>query len=135
MTTELATTENTTAIQSAQMINFELSGVSGRKRIFNALNGAESLSQAGITTLAVDGIIIRPSARVDQVTGETIDCASVVFICGDKSYFSTSAGIVSSARSLMAALEGVFPEGETITLEFKDLELKGGRRMKYFIWA
>lgn len=134
MSTDLAiATENTA--QSAQMINFEMSGITGRKRIFNALNGAESLSAAGITTLEVDGIVIRPSARIDQVTGESIDCLSVVFISGDKSYFSTSAGIVSSARSLMAALEGQFPEGETITLEFKDLELKGGRRMKYFVWA
>lgn len=135
MSTELVTTDANTSTNQAIMLDFDTNTIAGQKRVFNALNAAQSLSTAGIDTLAIDGMIIRPSQRVDQVTGEYVECDSVTFLSGDTSYFSTSAGIVSSARNLMAALGGAFPEGETITLEFRSQPLAGGRTLKYFVWA
>lgn len=131
MTNEITNTNDVTS-----MVAFDGAGTEGKKKLFNALNSAQSLSESGVTTLTFDGLLIRPSVRTDAITGETVECESVTFIADDgTAYFSTSAGIVSSAKNLVAALGGAFPEGESITVVFKSRDLGRGRTLKYFEWA
>lgn len=126
---------NTETNETVSMIAFDMTTVDGQKTLFNALNSAESLNSAGVDTLTFDGILIRPSVRTDAITGESVPCKAVTFIANGKAYYSTSNGIVSSAENLVAALGGVFPAGESITVNFKTRDLGRGRTMKYFEWA
>lgn len=138
-TTAIAETDTAVATQAdaptMAMFAFDADTMDGKKRVFNALNGASSLNDANADVMTITGLIIRPSQRTDAITGEVVHCTGVTFISADgSSYFSISTGIVNSAVNLMQALGGKFPAGEQIDIAFKSRDLGRGKTLKYFEW-
>lgn len=118
--------------QNVTLLAFDVTTREGKKRLFNALNSAESLADVNVDTLTLDGIAIRPAERVDEVTGEVVNCLGVTFMSGDKSYFSMSAGIASSAMNLIQAFGDSFAD-DPITIQFMSRKLDAKRTLKYFV--
>ena len=75
MATEITTTENTSMAPTVttkpiMALAFDTTTGEGKKRFFNALNTAESLNDADIKQLTLSGIIVQPTERLDQATGD-----------------------------------------------------------------
>lgn len=111
---------------------FDTANSEGKKRLFNALNTAESLNNADIKQLTLSGIIVQPAERLDQATGEVTVCEGTTFITADGAYFSQSDGIARCAKNLIMAYGDDFAV-EPITIEFTERKLGGGRTLKQFI--
>lgn len=76
--------------------------IDSRKKLFNALNNAESLNANDSWPIMVSDIVIVPGTRA--VSGDA--CENVYLICEDgKAYFSQSNGIAKSAKELAAIFE------------------------------
>ena len=140
MATEITTTENTTKPSMASAITakpamalaFDTTTGEGKKRLFNALNTAESLNDADIKQLTLSGVIVQPTERLDQATGEVVLCEGTTFITEQGAYFSQSDGIARCAKNLILAYGSDFAV-EPITIEFTERKLGGGRKLKQFI--
>lgn len=137
MATEITTTDNTsmapTVIAKPVMaLTFDATTSEGKKRLFNALNTAESLNDADIKQLTLSGIIVQPSEHLDKITGEVVMCEGTTFITEQGAYFSQSDGIARCAKSLIAAYDSDFGT-EPITIGFTERKLAGGRTLKQFI--
>lgn len=136
MATEIMATENATApsiiAKPVMALSFDTTTGEGKKRLFNALNTAESLNEADIKQLTLSGIIVQPTERVDQVTGEVVMCEGTTFITEQHAYFSQSDGIARCAKNLIMAYGSDFA-AEPITIEFTERKLGGGRKLKQFI--
>jgi hypothetical protein len=111
---------------------FDATTSEGKKRLFNALNTAESLNDADIKQLTLSGIIVQPTERIDQATAEVVMCEGTTFITEHGAYFSQSDGIARCAKNLIMAYGSDFA-AETITIEFTERKLGGGRKLKQFI--
>lgn len=137
MATEITTTENTSMAPSVtakpvMALAFDVTTGEGKKRLFNALNTAESLNDADIKQLTLSGIIVQPMERLDKATGEVVVCEGTTFITEQGAYFSQSDGIARCAKSLIVAYDSDFVS-EPITIEFTERKLGGGRALKQFI--
>lgn len=137
MATEITTTENTRMASTvntkpAMALAFDTTTVEGKKRLFNALNTAESLNDANIEQLTLSGVIVQPTERLDQATGEVVVCEGTTFITEQGAYFSQSDGIARCAKNLIMAYDSDFAD-EPITIEFTERKLGGGRKLKQFI--
>ena len=137
MVTEITTTENTgmapsVSAKPAMALSFDVTTAEGKKRLFNALNTAESLNDADIKQLTLSGIIVQPMERRDKVTGEVVMCEGTTFITEQGAYFSQSDGIARCARSLIVAYDSAFAS-DPITIKFTERKLAGGRALKQFI--
>lgn len=136
MATEITTTENamapTVTTKPVMALAFDTTTGEGKKRLFNALNTAESLNDADIKQLTLSGIIVQPTERLDQVTGEVAMCEGTTFITEQGAYFSQSDGIARCAKNLIMAYGSDFA-AEPITIEFTERKLGGGRKLKQFI--
>lgn len=136
MATEITTTENNSmapivTAKPVMALAFDTTTGEGKKRLFNALNTAESLNDAGVTQLTLSGIIVQPSERLDQATGEVVMCEGTTFITEQGAYFSQSDGIARCAKNLIMAYGSDFAT-ENITIEFTARKLGGGRELKLF---
>lgn len=137
MATEITTIENTsmartTAAKPAMALAFDVTTGEGKKRLFNALNTAESLNDADIKQLTLYGIIVQPMERLDKATGEVVMCEGTTFITEHGAYFSQSDGIARCAKSFIVAYDSDLADGP-ITIEFTERKLGGGRALKQFI--
>ena len=137
MAAEITTTENnsmapTVTAKPVMALAFDTTTGEGKKRLFNALNTAESLNDADIKQLTLSGIIVQPTERLDQATGEVVMCEGTTFITGHGAYFSQSDGIARCAKNLIMAYGSDF-SSEPITIEFTERKLAGGRKLKQFI--
>lgn len=136
MATEITATENATALtitaKPVMALSFDTTTGEGKKRLFNALNTAESLNDADIKQLTLFGIIVQPTERLDQATGEAVMCEGTTFITEQGAYFSQSEGIARCAKNLIMAYGPDFAD-EPITIEFTERKLGGGRKLKQFI--
>ena len=136
MATEIITTENamapTITAKPVMALAFDTATGEGKKRLFNALNTAESLNDAGAQQLTLSGIIVQPTERLDQATGEVVMCEGTTFITEQGAYFSQSDGIARCAKNLIMAYGSDFAN-EPITIEFTERKLGGGRKLKQFI--
>lgn len=136
MATEIMATENATApsiiAKPIMALAFDTTTGEGKKRLFNALNTAESLNDADIKQLTLSGIIVQPTERMDQATGEVMMCEGTTFITEEHAYFSQSDGIARCAKNLIMAYGSDFA-AEPITIEFTERKLGGGRKLKQFI--
>lgn len=137
MAAEITTTENTSmapivTAKPVMALAFDATTSEGRKRLFNALNTAESLNDADIKQLTLSGIIVQPSSHLDKATGEVVMCEGTTFITEQGAYFSQSDGIARCAKSLIVAYDSDFVS-EPITIEFTERKLGGGRTLKQFI--
>lgn len=140
MATEITTNENITKssmtpaiiAKPVMALAFDITTGEGKKRLFNALNTAESLNDADIKQLTLSGIIVQPTERLDQVTGEVVMCEGTTFITEQGAYFSQSDGIARCAKNLILAYDSDFAV-EPITIEFTERKLGGGRKLKQFI--
>lgn len=136
MATEIIAAEaaQTPAIvsQPVMALAFDINTREGKKRLFNALNTAESLNDADIKQLTLSGIIVQPRERVDAATGEVTVCEGTTFITTDGAYFSQSDGIARCAKDLILAYGNDFAD-EPLTIEFTMRKLAGGRTLKQFI--
>ena len=136
MATEIMATENATAptisAKPVMALSFDTTTGEGKKRLFNALNTAESLNDADIKQLTLSGIIVQPAERLDQATGEVVMCEGTTFITEQGAYFSQSDGIARCAKNLVMAYGSVFAD-EPITIEFTERKLGSGRKLKQFI--
>ena len=136
MATEIMATDNATAptitAKPAMALAFDTTTGEGKKRLFNALNTAESLNDADIKQLTLCGIIVQPTERIDQATGEAAMCEGTTFITEQGAYFSQSDGIARCAKNLIMAYGPDFAS-EPITIEFTERKLGGGRKLKQFI--
>lgn len=137
MATEITTTENTSmapavTAKPVMALAFDATTSEGKKRLFNALNTAESLNDADIKQLTLTGIIVQPSQHLDKVTGEVVMCEGTTFITEQGAYFSQSDGIARCAKSLIVAYDSDLVS-EPITIEFTERKLGGGRTLKQFI--
>lgn len=136
MATEIMATENATApaitAKPVMTLAFDTTTDEGKKRFFNALNTAESLNDADIKQLTLSGIIVQPMERMDQATGEVVMCEGTTFITEQGAYFSQSDGIARCAKNLIMAYGSDFAS-KTITIEFTERKLGGGRKLKQFI--
>lgn len=137
MATEIITAENnsmapTITAKPVMALAFDTATGEGKKRLFNALNTAESLNDADIKQLTLSGIIVQPTERLDQVTGEFVMCEGTTFITEHGAYFSQSDGIARCAKNLIMAYGSDFA-AEPITIEFTERKLGGGRKLKQFI--
>lgn len=137
MATEITTTENTSmaptvTAKPVMALAFDATTSEGKKRLFNALNTAESLNDADIKQLTLIGIIVQPSVHMDKATGEVVMCEGTTFITEQGAYFSQSDGIARCAKSFIMAYDSDFGD-EPITIEFTERKLGGGRTLKQFI--
>lgn len=137
MATEITTTENTSMATTviakpAMALAFDATTREGKKRLFNALNTAESLNDADIKELTLSGIIVQPSEHLDKTTGEVVVCEGTTFITEQGAYFTQSDGIARCAKSLIMAYDSDFGS-EPITIGFTERKLAGGRNLKQFI--
>ena len=137
MATEIATTENTSMAHTitakpAMSLAFDVTTSEGKKRLFNALNTAESLNDADLKQLTIYGIIVQPMERLDKATGEVAMCEGTTFITEHGAYFSQSDGIARCAKSFIMAYDSDFADGP-MTIEFTERKLGGGRTLKQFI--
>ena len=137
MATEIITAENnsmapTVTAKPVMALAFDTTTGEGKKRLFNALNTAESLNDADIKQLTLSGIIVQPTERLDQATGEVVMCEGTTFITDNAAYFSQSDGIARCAKNLIMAYGSDFAS-EPITIEFTERKLGGGRKLKQFI--
>ena len=136
MATEIITAENTSmapvTARPVMALAFDTTTGEGKKRLFNALNTAESLNDADIKQLTLSGIIVQPTERFDQATGRVVMCEGTTFITERGAYFSLSDGIASCAKNLIMAYGSDFA-AESITIEFTERKLGGGRTLKQFI--
>ena len=137
MATEITTIENNTmaptiTARPVMALAFDTTTGEGKKRLFNALNSAESLNDADIKQLTLSGIIVQPTERVDQATAEVVMCEGTTFITEQAAYFSQSDGIARCAKNLIMAYGSDFAD-EPITIEFTERKLAGGRKLKQFI--
>lgn len=136
MVTEIRATENaanpTIAAKPVMALAFDTATGEGKKRLFNALNTAESLNDADIKQLTLSGIIVQPAERLDQATGEVMMCEGTTFITEQGAYFSQSDGIARCAKNLIMAYGSDFA-AEPVTIEFTERKLGGGRKLKQFI--
>lgn len=137
MATEIITAENnsmapTTTAKPVMALAFDTTTGEGKKRLFNALNTAESLNDADIKQLTLSGIIVQPTERLDQATGEVTMCEGTTFITEQGAYFSQSDGIARCAKNLIMAYGSDLAD-EPITIEFTERKLAGGRKLKQFI--
>lgn len=136
MATEIMAADNATAptinAKPVMALAFDTTTGDGKKRLFNALNTAESLNDADIKQLTLSGIIVQPTERLDQVTGEVAMCEGTTFITEQGAYFSQSDGIARCAKNLIMAYGSDFA-AEPITIEFTERKLGGGRKLKQFI--
>ena len=136
MATEIMAAENATAssiiAKPVMALSFDTTTSEGKKRLFNALNTAESLNDADIKQLTLSGIIVQPTERLDQATGEVVMCEGTTFITEQCAYFSQSDGIARCAKNLIIAYGSDFA-AEPITIEFTERKLGGGRKLKQFI--
>lgn len=136
MATEIMATENATApnitAKPVMALAFDTTTGEGKKRLFNALNTAESLNDADIKQLTLSGVIVQPTERLDQATGEVVMCEGTTFITEQAAYFSQSDGIARCAKNLIMAYGSDFA-AEPITIEFIECKLSGGRKLKQFI--
>lgn len=131
MATEIMATANVTA-KPIMAMAFDTTTGEGKKRLFNALNTAESLNDADIKQLTLSGIIVQSTERLDQATGEVVMCEGTTFITEQGAYFSQSDGIARCAKNLIMAYGSDFAD-EPITIEFTERKLGGGRKLKQFI--
>lgn len=137
MATEITTTENTSmapavTAKPVMALAFDTTTGEGKKRLFNALNTAESLNDADVKQLTLYGIIVQPTERLDQATGEMVMCDGTTFITEQGAYFSKSDGISRCAKNLIMAYGSDFA-AEPITIEFTERKLAGSRKLKQFI--
>lgn len=136
MATEIKATENaiatTITAKPVMALSFDTTTGEGKKRLFNALNTAESLNDADIKQLTLSGIIVQPTERQDSATGEVVMCEGTTFITEQGAYFSQSDGIARCAKNLIMAYGSDFA-AEPITIEFTERKLGGGRKLKQFI--
>lgn len=136
MATEIMAPENafapTITAKPVMALAFDTTTGEGKKRLFNALNTAESLNDADIKQLTLSGIIVQPTERIDQVTAEVVMCEGTTFITEHGAYFSQSDGIARCAKNLIMAYGSDFA-AEPITIEFTERKLGGGRKLKQFI--
>lgn len=136
MATEIMATENATApsitAKPVMALAFDTTTGEGKKRLFNALNTAESLNDSDIKQLTLSGIIVQPMERLDQATGEAVMCEGTTFITEQGAYFSQSDGIARCAKNLIMAYGSYFAD-EPITIEFTERKLGFGRKLKQFI--
>lgn len=137
MATEITTIENnsmapTVTAKPLMALAFDTTTGEGKKRLFNALNTAESLNDADIKQLTLSGIIVQPAERMDQATGEVVMCEGTTFIAEQGAYFSQSDGIARCAKNLIMAYGSDFA-AEPINIEFTERRLGGGRKLKQFI--
>lgn len=137
MATEITTIENanmapTIIAKPVMALAFDTTTGEGKKRLFNALNTAESLNDADIEQLTLAGIIVQPTERLDQATGELVMCEGTTFITEEGAFFSQSDGIARCAKNLIMAYGSNFA-AETITVKFTERKLGGGRKLKQFI--
>lgn len=118
------------------IMNFDLSGFSATKAVFNAINAAGSLEEyrveTGLDEMTLKGLIVRPREVMDEATGEMIIEKGVTFMTESGDYFSKSAGIVSSAEALLDACGGHYPDDEIIRVKFFDVKLDAKRTLKKF---
>lgn len=136
MTEEIILANETTAIESARetacsALAFDTMSRAGKVKLFNALNSADSLTDSGIDSLTLQGVIVQSGTRIDVATGEVEPAKFTTFITEDGAYFSQSEGIARSAENLVAAFGKDFTD-EPITIKFGTKQLQGGRSMKYF---
>lgn len=137
MATENITAENnsmapTITAKPVMALAFDTATGEGKKRLFNALNTAESLNDADIKQLTLSGIIVQPTERLDQASGEFVMCEGTTFITEHGAYFSQSDGIARCAKNLIMAYGSDFA-AEPITIEFTERKLGSGRKLKQFI--
>lgn len=137
MATEITTTENTSmaptfTAKPVMALAFDTTTGEGKKRLFNALNTAESLNDADIKQLTLSGVIVQASERIDQATGEAVLCEGTTFITEQGAYFSQSDGIARCAKNLIMAYGSDFAS-QPISIEFTERKLGGGRTLKQFI--
>lgn len=137
MATEIITTENnsmahTVTAKPVMALAFDTTTGEGKKRLFNALNTAESLNEADVKQLTLSGVIVQPMERLDQATSEAVMCEGTTFITEQGAYFSQSDGIARCAKNLIMAYGSDFA-AEPITIEFTERKLGGGRKLKQFI--
>lgn len=137
MATEIITAENnsmasTVTAKPVMALAFDSTTGEGKKRLFNALNTAESLNDADVKQLILSGVIVQPTERLDQATGEVVMCEGTTFITEQGAYFSQSDGIARCAKNLIMAYGSDFAD-EPITIEFTERKLGGGRKLKQFI--
>lgn len=136
MATEIMATENATAptiiAKPVIALAFDTTTGEGKKRLFNAMNTAESLNDANIKQLTLSGVIVQPTERLDQATGEIVNCEGTTFITEHGAYFSQSDGIARCAKNLIMAYGSDFA-AEPITIKFTERKIGGGRKLKQFI--
>lgn len=137
MATEITTIENnsmahTVTAKPAMALAFDATTGEGKKRLFNALNTAESLNDADIKQLTLTGIIVQPRERLDKATGEVVMYEGTTFITEQGAYFTQSDGIARCAKDFIMAYGSDFA-AEPITIEFTERKLGGGRKLKQFI--
>ncbi len=81
---------------------FKSDDIDSRKKLFNALNNAASLSANDSWPIMVTAIVIVPGVRAVSKD----ECENVYLICEDgTAYFSQSNGIAKSAKDLAAIFE------------------------------
>lgn len=119
----------------ASMLAFDVDNFAGKKRVFNAMNSADSLDQHlkdnKITSLIIEGVILEHRTFLDKVSGEVCEEDNAYILTEDDAFFTKSQGLVRSAKNLIYACGGVFPH-EDVIIEIYEVVLDKKRTLKEF---
>ena len=104
----------------------------GKKRAFNAVNGAISLNDFEGKSIKVVGILQTKGYRVSLETGDNIPCCDSVLIGADGvGYFSKSDGIARSAQAIIRMFGNCSAwDNGVIEVKVEERALKNGRNLK-----
>lgn len=125
---------NTTTAEISAF-GFDAASPDGIKRIFNAQEDGESLSEAGVTELTLAGILLRPGVRVDPVSGSRTACVNTILMSADgHNYVTQSNGIARTAARIIGLYANGWPE-EGVAVALKEQKLDRGRTYKKLVLA
>ena len=133
-TTQLAPMGNCTDLYTpSSYSSIQATDTATKKRVVNAMNNAESLSEHEGETLDVIGVFTKPGTRrARDKNGVDAPCTNTTLVCEDgTAYFSQSEGVRNAADNFMAA--GLFEGGEVVPMKLVSSKLPNGNTRKTLV--
>lgn len=132
--TQLAPMDNCTDLYTpSSYSSIQATDKDTKKRVVNAMNNAESLSDHEGETLEVIGVFTKPGIRrARDKNGADTPCTNTTLICVDgTAYFSQSEGVRNAADNFMAA--GLFDDGEVVPMKLVSSKLPNRNTRKTLV--
>ena len=124
-----------TSSEQLGIFGFDADSPEGIRRIFNAQEDGESLSESGETELTLEGILLQPGVRVDPVSGARTACVTTILMTEGHNYVSQSNGIAHTAARIVGLYTRLGWPEEGVPVHIKEQTLDRGRSYKKLVLA